>query len=118
MILGGATVGGLLGWGVYALGASVSATGLASATPGLYKTLDKGVNFAAKALQHMNENTRQVPVQVLIEAIKNGTATPDPQGGSGTMYYIDMVKNGTTYTLEVLYDKTTNMIQHFMYYHK
>lgn len=117
-VLGGATVGGLLGWGFYALGASVSVTGLVSTTPGLYKTLDKGVNFAATALQHMTEKARQVPVQVLIEAIKHGTATPDPRGGSGTMYYIEMVKNGTTYTLEVLYDKATNMIQHFMYYHK
>jgi len=117
-VLGGATIGGLLGWGFYGLGASISATGLVSATPGLYKTLEQGVNFAAKALQHMNEKARQVPVQVLIEAIKHGTATPDPRGESGTMYYIEMVKNGTTYTLEVLYDKATNMIQHFMYYHK
>ena len=117
-VLGGATIGGLLGWGFYGLGASISATGLVSAAPGLYKTIDQGVNFAAKALQHMNEKARQVPVQVLIEAIKHGTATPDPRGGSGTKYYIEMVKNGTTYTLEVLYDKATNMIQHFMYYHK
>ena len=117
-VLGGATIGGLLGWGFYGLGASISATGLVSAAPGLYKTIDQGVNCAAKALQHMNEKARQVPVQVLIEAIKHGTATPDPRGGSGTMYYIEMVKNGTTYTLEVLYDKATNMIQHFMYYHK
>jgi len=117
-VLGGATIGGLFGWGIYTLGASVSAAGVVSTMPGLYQTLDKGVNFAAKALQHMNEKARQVPVQVLIEAIKNGTSTPDPRGGSGTMYYIDMVKNGTTYTLEVLYDKATNTIQHFMYYHK
>ena len=117
-VLGGATIGGLLGWGFYGLGASISASGLVSTVPGLYKTLEQGVNFAAKALQHMNEEARQVPVQILIEAIKSGTAKPDPQGTSSIMYYIDMVKNGTTYTLEVLYDKATNTIQHFMYYHK
>lgn len=115
-VLGGATVGGLLGWGFYAFGASVSATGLVSTAPGLYKTLDKGVNFAATALQHMTEKARQVPVQVLVEAIKHGTATPDPRGGSGTMYYIEMYRNNKQYILEVLYDVATNTIQHFKYY--
>lgn len=115
-VLGGATVGSLLGWGLYSFGASVSAAGLVSSAPGLYKTLDKGVNFAASALQHMNEKARQVPVQVLVEAIKYGTAKPDPRGGSGTMYYIDMYRNNKQYVLEVLYDVATNTIQHFKYY--
>ncbi len=114
-VLGGATVGGLLGWGFYAFGASVSAAGLVSTAPGLYKTLDQGVNFAAKALQHMNEKARQVPVQVLIEAIKYGTKSPDPQGSSAMMYTIEMVKNGKTYTIEVLYNAVTNTIWHFLY---
>ncbi len=114
-VLGGATVGGLLGWGLYAFGASVSAAGLVSTAPGLYKTLDQGVNFATKALQHMNEKARQVPVQVLIEAIKYGTKSPDPQGSSAIMYSIEMVKNGKTYTLEVLYNAVTNTIWHFLY---
>ncbi len=114
-VLGGATLGGLLGYGMYAFGASISASGVVSTLPGVYKTLDKGINFTATTVKHMNETGRQVPIQVLIEAIKYGKASPDPQGTSAMMYYIEMVKNGKTYTLEVLYDKVTNTIMHFLY---
>lgn len=114
-MLGGATVGALLGWGVYALGASISAAGAVSAFTGAYKTLEQGINFASKALQHMDEKVRQIPVQILIEAIKQGTPAPDPQGNAAIMYYIEMSRNGKTYILEVLYDKATNTILHFLY---
>ena len=63
----------------------------------------------------MNEKARQVPVQVLIEAIKNGVASPDPQGTDAIMYTIEMIKKGKTYTLEVLYSAATNTIWHFLY---
>ena len=64
----------------------------------------------------MEDSARHVPIQILIEAIKNGTATPDPQGTSAIMYTIEMIKNNSTYTLEVLYDATTNTIMHLKYY--
>ncbi len=115
-ILGGATIGSLLGWGVYSLGASISATGAVSSRSGLYLTLEKGINFTGTAITRMENSARHVPVQVLIEAIKNGTASPDPQGSSATMYTINMVKNGKDYILEVLYDIATNTIYHFKYF--
>jgi len=114
-VLGGATIGGLLGWGFYGLGVSISASGLVSTAPGLYKTLEQGVNFTGTAINRMENAARHVPVQVLIEAIKNGVASPDPQGTSAMMYTIEMVRNGKTYVLEVLYDKATNTIMHFLY---
>ena len=114
-VLGGATIGGLLGWGFYGLGVSISASGLVSTAPGLYKTLEQGVNFTGTAINRMENAARHVPVQVLIDAIKNGVASPDPQGTSAMMYTIEMVRNGKTYVLEVLYDKATNTIMHFLY---
>ena len=75
-------------------------------------------NFGPSALQHMSEAGRFVPVQILQEAIRSGRAEPDPRGTNAIMYYIDMLRNGKLYTLEVLYDKATNTIKHFMYYPK
>ena len=83
-----------------------------------YSNLDKGVNFSNKALEHMGESGRQVPIQTLQDAIKYGEALPDPRGSSATMYYITMAKNGKTYNLEVLYDKASNTVYHFEYARK
>ena len=63
----------------------------------------------------MNNPGRFVPVQTLIQAIKEGRARPDPQGTKATMYTIEMFKNGKGYNLEVLYDKASNTILHFLY---
>lgn len=58
---------------------------------------------------------RFVPVQTLMDAIRYGTPMADPQGSRAVMYTIEMVKNGSTYALEVLYDVVTNSVWHFMY---
>ena len=82
---------------------------------GIYTNLEDGLNFSNKALEHMKESGRQVPVQVLQDAIRNGQAMPDPRGSNATMYYTTMNKNGKMYNLEVLYDETTNTVYHFEY---
>jgi len=85
---------------------------------GTYTNLDDGLNFSNKALEHMGESGRQVPVQTLQDAIRYGEAMPDPSGSSATMYYTTMYKNGKMYNLEVLYDEVTNMVYHFEYARK
>ena len=85
---------------------------------GTYTNLDDGLNFSNKALEHMGESARQVPVQTLQDAIRHGQAMPDPRGSNATMYYTTMYKNGKMYNLEVLYDETTNTVYHFEYARK
>ena len=85
---------------------------------GTYTNLDDGLNFSNKALEHMGESVRQVPVQTLQDAIRHGQAMPDPRGSNATMYYTTIYKNGKMYNLEVLYDETTNTIYHFEYARK
>jgi len=92
-----------------------SATASTGAGGVVYKTLEKGVNFTQTTLTRMNNPNRFVPVQTLIQAIKSGVARPDPQGTKAIMYTIEMFKNGKAYNLEVLYDKATNTILHFLY---
>ena len=83
-----------------------------------YSNLDEGVNFSNKALEHMGESGRQVPIQTLQDTIRYGEGLPDPRGSSATMYYATMTKNGKTYNLEVLYDKASNTVYHFEYARK
>ena len=83
-----------------------------------YSNLDEGVNLSNKALEHMCESGRQVPIQTLQDAIRYGEGLPDPRGSSATMYYTTMTKNGKTYNLEVLYDKASNTVYHFEYARK
>ena len=64
-----------------------------------YSSLDEGLNFSNKALEHMGESFRQVPVQTLQDAIRYGEALPDPRGSSATMYYTTMTKDGKLYNL-------------------
>jgi hypothetical protein len=111
----GFTVGGVIGASVGALVSAIGLTSTGAISTGLYKTIDEGVNFSKAALNHMTESFRFVPVQSLIEAIKYGTSNPDPQGSKAIMYTVEMVRNGTAYTLEVLYDEVSNTIYHFLY---
>ncbi len=80
------------------------------------RAINSGVNFGSKALQHMQEPSRFVPISTLIETIKYGIANPDPRGSCAIMYTTEIYKNGKLYQLEVLYDEITNTIWHFMYY--
>ena len=75
-------------------------------------------NFSQKAMEHMNEDGRKLPVMILEEAIEVGEALPDPRGSSATMYYTQMTKSGKLYNLEVLYDSSNNTIYHFEYTRK
>ena len=78
-------------------------------------TQDK-LRFSKTVLERLDNPDRAVPIKILLECIKRGKATPDPQGTQAVMYYITMQKNGKTYTLEVLFNWATNKIIHFMYY--
>ena len=95
-----------------------TASAFIAAENGLSKNLEQGINFTATTAKHMNDPNRFVPVQTLIDAIKNGVAKPDPRGSSATMYTINMFRKGVEYCLEVLYDKASNTIYHFEYYTK
>ena len=107
----GATIGAAAGATIQAIG--LTATGTIGT--GLYETLEQGVNFTNTTLKRMTDPNRFVPVQTLINTIKYGTMSADPQGTSAIMYTTEMVKNGKTYTLEVLYDEASNTILHFLY---
>lgn len=85
---------------------------------GIISNLDDGLNFSNKALEHMGESGRQVPIQTLQDAIRYGEAMPDPRGSNATMYYTTMYKNGKMYNLEVLYDEVSNTVYHFEYARK
>jgi RHS repeat-associated protein len=76
----------------------------------------EGLNFSYKALEHMREPGRAVPIQTLKDAINSTKGVPDPRGSSALMHYAEMTKNGVTYTLEVLYDAVSKTVYHFMYY--
>lgn len=65
----------------------------------------------------MANPARYVSVSILKMAIEYGTQSPDPQGSNAIMYTIQMYRNNVEYTLEVLFDKVSNTIYHFMYYH-
>jgi hypothetical protein len=89
--------------------------------------LKNGLNFTATAASRMRNLGRYVPVQILQSAIKYGKGIPDPQGTKAIMYYTVMYKteskvlNGVTinyqqaYNLEVLYQKSKNLVLHFLY---
>ena len=85
---------------------------------GRISNLDDGLNFSNRALEHMGESGRQVPIQTLQDAIRYGEAMPDPRGSNATMYYTTMYKNGKMYNLEVLYDEISNTVYHFEYARK
>jgi len=78
--------------------------------------LSKGVEFSVSASNKMNMPDRFVPVQLMIDIIRLGASMPDPHDSRALMYYGEIVKSGTIYKFEVLYDITTNTIWHFQYY--
>ena len=96
----------------------VKTTGSTAGETANYSSLDDGLNFSNKVSQHMGESSRQVPMQILQDAIRYGKAMPDPRGSSATMYYTTMYKNGKMYNLEVLYDVSKNIVYHFEYARK
>ena len=107
--------------GLYSIGAiynSLTAKLANVGKGGTYTDLDDGLNFSNRALEHMGEGGRQVPMQTLHDAIRYGEVMPDPRGSGVSMYYTTMYKNGKMYNLEVLYDEVTNTVYHFEYARK
>lgn len=75
--------------------------------------------FGNSAAEHMEEPHRVVPVQILKEVIENPLyVTKDPRGTNSLKYFARMWRDGKQYNIEVLYDKLTNTIDHFMYAEK
>lgn len=74
-------------------------------------------NFETSALAHMDELNRVIPSPVLKEIINNPLyVEADPRGYTGfNKYYARIVKNNQVYNAEVVYNPTTNTIQHFLY---
>ena len=94
-------------------GAGARGTGMA-----FYKSSDVGkelYNFGGSAAQHMNEYGRFVPVQILDMAIKGSKGVPDTKGSRALRHTVEMMRNGKSYKLDVVYDKQTNSIWHFVY---
>lgn len=73
--------------------------------------------FTGTAEKHMTEMHRRIPIQILNDIIQAPISiAPDPRGSTNAlMYYAKMWKNGKQYNVEVLYDKATNQIMHFLY---
>ena len=72
--------------------------------------------FVGSASVHMEEASRRIPLAVLDEIIKNPMhITKDPRGTSALKYFSQIWKNGKLYNAEVVYDKATNEILHFLY---
>lgn len=92
---------------------------------GAGKTIGKGLvehgsekelfNFSEKAALHMANPGRAVPVQILEQAIKSSKGVIDKQGSEALMHTVEMIKNGKSYELEVLYHESSNSIWHFQY---
>ena len=120
-LLTGFVAGGLSSAAFYGAGKAIEAVkGSVRGTGkgGPYTNLDDGLNFSNRALEHMGESGRQVPMQTLQDAIRYGEAMPDPRGSNAIMYYTIMYKNGKMFNLEVLYDEVTNTVYHFEYARK
>ena len=76
----------------------------------------RSVKFTNTVLSRLKDSNRAVPIKTLLDCIKTGRATPDPQGvANRIMYYQTMWKNGKSYTLEVLVNWTSKTIEHFLY---
>jgi hypothetical protein len=73
--------------------------------------------FAPTAAGRMEEVDRMIPIHILDEIVKHPLRVlPDPRGLPGSlMYYSRMWVNKKLYNVEVLYDKSTNTISHFLY---
>ena len=89
-------------------GAGARGTGMA-----FYKSSDVGkelYNFGGSAAQHMNEYGRFVPVQILDMAIKGSKGVPDTKGSRALRHTVEMMRNGKSYKLDVVYDKQTDSV--------
>ncbi len=81
--------------------------------------LAKSLRFTGKTSQRMSEPERHVPVHMLAEAIRTGKVSPDPQKVAGAVKYVhEMIKNGKSYILEVIYRKSDKTVLHFHYERK
>ena len=78
---------------------------------------EKTINFTKTVLNHLSNPDRHVPIKMIIDCIKTGSARPDPQGTNAIMYTIDcFYRNGNRYYLEVLFDWATKTVLHFKYW--
>jgi hypothetical protein len=101
----------------------IAHTSARSATESILTAVEKTTSQLAGELQftqttarHMGEAGRHVPQHILAEAIQHGTRLADPQAASGTVKIVhQVVVNGKTKTLEIIYRESDNMILHFLY---
>lgn len=75
------------------------------------------LQFTDTTLKRQLDPNRRVPHSMLEAAIQYGKSGPDPQGVAGAVRYeIEMYRNSTAYTLEVVYQPSTNTVLHFLYH--
>lgn len=80
----------------------------------LFAVKSEPLKFTVATLGHMNKRGRFVPIQILGMAIKHGTKMADPQGALGaTKYLATMVRNGKSYSLEVVLRESDRTVLHF-----
>jgi hypothetical protein len=95
--------------------ASSSATGSRAALQA-GEGLATSYDFAVRPAERMASAHRRVPIQILDQVIQSPLhIIKDPKGSRAFMYYSRMWKNGKLYNVEVLYDKSSNKIWHFLY---
>jgi hypothetical protein len=78
------------------------------------------LKFSPIAAKRMEDASRMIPIHILDDIIKNPLhILSDPRGLSGaSMYYSQIWVNKKLYNVEVLYDKLTHTISHFLYRQK
>lgn len=82
-------------------------------------SIEKGkelFKFSHAAAQHMEELHRKIPIHIIKDILENPMSVlKDPRGSNALMHYSQLWKNGKLYNVEVLYDKATNQVLHFLY---
>ncbi|WMD21371.1 hypothetical protein RAS12_03110 [Achromobacter seleniivolatilans] len=97
-------------------GVTVSQSTLIGLRTRFFALSKKQLRFTAKALLHMGEAGRFVPVHILRLAILYGKRAPDPRNAVGYfMYTITVTVRGKPYLLEVLVHERNYTIAHFLY---
>ncbi|NML29806.1 hypothetical protein [Paraburkholderia antibiotica] len=112
---------GLTEWGIKGIGSQIGRATLYGLRARYYALVQRPVRFSAKALEHMMDPDRFVPLHILRLAVKYGSRIPDPRNRPGLyMYEIAMSRLGAyqvgkKYVLEVLVNEKDYIIYHFKY---
>lgn len=72
--------------------------------------------FVDGALDHIMEPHRKIPIATMQDVIQNPMhVIKDPRGTSASKYFSQIWKDGKLYNAELVFDKSTNEVLHFLY---